>query len=72
MKQKGKSGWSIKSMTTLEKCLIFLFLAMTGACIGLVVVYFTETDASSANEGEHTFNTIFYSISTEVCLQFSG
>ncbi|KAM9792333.1 cubilin [Neosynchiropus ocellatus] len=41
-----------KGMSTLEKCLIFLFVAMTGACVGLVVVYFVEKDASdSSNEG---------------------
>ncbi|XP_053711283.1 tolloid-like protein 1 [Synchiropus splendidus] len=41
-----------KGMSTLEKCLIFLFVAMTGTCIGLVVVYFVEKDASdSSTEG---------------------
>ncbi|KAF0037285.1 hypothetical protein F2P81_010159 [Scophthalmus maximus] len=44
-----------RGMSTLEKCLIFLFLAMTGACIGLVVVYFTEKAESSAHEeGPHS------------------
>lgn len=49
-------------MSTLEKCLIFLFLAMTGACIGLVVVYFTEKAESSAHEeGECVYseNTMY-------------
>ncbi|CAL1601098.1 unnamed protein product [Knipowitschia caucasica] len=31
-----------KSTTTLEKCLIFLFIGMTCACIGLVAVYLTD------------------------------
>uniref|UniRef100_A0A8C5G6K9 Ovochymase-2-like n=1 Tax=Gouania willdenowi TaxID=441366 RepID=A0A8C5G6K9_GOUWI len=29
-------------LSTLEKCLIFLFVAMTGTCIGIVVVYFVD------------------------------
>uniref|UniRef100_A0A8C4GTC4 Zgc:154142 n=1 Tax=Dicentrarchus labrax TaxID=13489 RepID=A0A8C4GTC4_DICLA len=40
---------SKKGMSTLEKCLIFLFVAMTGACIGLVVVYFSDKANSSTH-----------------------
>ncbi|XP_071378637.1 cubilin [Centroberyx affinis] len=40
-----------KGMTTLEKILIFLFLAMTGACIALLVVYFTDKADSSSSGG---------------------
>uniref|UniRef100_A0A665XBY8 Cubilin-like n=1 Tax=Echeneis naucrates TaxID=173247 RepID=A0A665XBY8_ECHNA len=47
LKQKQPRG-----VSTLEKSLIFLFVAMTGTCIGLVVVYFMEKDNSSThNEG---------------------
>nr|XP_046272112.1 tolloid-like protein 2 [Scatophagus argus] len=38
-----------RGMSTLEKCLIFLFLAMTGVCISLVVVYFVKKDDASAH-----------------------
>lgn len=38
--------------STLEKALIFLFVAMTLACIGLVVVYFTDKPTSSTYAGE--------------------
>ncbi|XP_051241548.1 ovochymase-2 [Dicentrarchus labrax] len=38
-----------RGMSTLEKCLIFLFVAMTGACIGLVVVYFSDKANSSTH-----------------------
>lgn len=42
-----------RGLSGLEKCLIFLFVAMTGACIGLVVVYFIEkADSSTHAEGE--------------------
>ncbi|XP_062243272.1 ovochymase-2 [Platichthys flesus] len=44
-KGRGRS----KGLSTLEKCLIFLFVAMTGACIGLVVVYFTDKADSSTD-----------------------
>ncbi|XP_068445519.1 ovochymase-2 [Clinocottus analis] len=47
-KGRGRS----KGMSTLEKCLIFLFVAMTGACIGLAVVYFTEKAESSSPHAE--------------------
>ncbi|XP_061102877.1 tolloid-like protein 1 [Conger conger] len=41
------------SFTTLEKCLIALFVALTGVCIGMVVVYVTERQSSTgADEGE--------------------
>uniref|UniRef100_A0A3Q1C976 Ovochymase 2 n=1 Tax=Amphiprion ocellaris TaxID=80972 RepID=A0A3Q1C976_AMPOC len=40
-------------LSTLEACLIFLFVAMTGACIGLVVVYFVDKDDSAPHiEGD--------------------
>ncbi|XP_071359853.1 ovochymase-2 [Trachinotus anak] len=39
-----------RGLSTMEKCLIFLFVAMTGACIGLVVVYFTDKADSSTHE----------------------
>ncbi|XP_034543236.1 ovochymase-2 [Notolabrus celidotus] len=42
-----KGGRRSKGLSTLEKCLIFLFVAMTGACIGLVVVYFTDKNDST-------------------------
>ncbi|XP_029285789.1 tolloid-like protein 2 [Cottoperca gobio] len=38
-----------KGLSTLEKCLICLFVAMTGTCIGLVVVYFVEKNDSSTH-----------------------
>ncbi|XP_059189819.1 ovochymase-2 [Centropristis striata] len=41
-----------RGLSTLEKFLIFLFVAMTAACIGLMVVYFTEKSDSSTHEGE--------------------
>ncbi|KAF7655501.1 hypothetical protein LDENG_00055110 [Lucifuga dentata] len=50
VKQVEKSDQQSKNMSTLEKCLIFLFLAMTGTCIGVLVVYFTEKNDSSTNE----------------------
>ncbi|KAF3852521.1 hypothetical protein F7725_005876 [Dissostichus mawsoni] len=40
-----------RGCSTLEKCLIFLFVAMTGVCIGLVVVYFTEKNSTTLTEG---------------------
>lgn len=40
-----------RGMSTLEICLIFIFVAMTGACIGLVVIYFVDK-ADSETEGE--------------------
>ncbi|TDH16323.1 hypothetical protein EPR50_G00018550 [Perca flavescens] len=47
-KGRGRS----RGMSTLEKFLIFLFVAMTGTCIGLVVIYFTEkADSSTHAEG---------------------
>uniref|UniRef100_A0A8C6WR19 Zgc:154142 n=1 Tax=Neogobius melanostomus TaxID=47308 RepID=A0A8C6WR19_9GOBI len=39
-----------KGTTTLEKCLIFLFVGMTCACIGLVVVYFTDKPEPTTGE----------------------
>uniref|UniRef100_A0A3Q2VHF8 Zgc:154142 n=1 Tax=Haplochromis burtoni TaxID=8153 RepID=A0A3Q2VHF8_HAPBU len=39
-----------RGMSTLEICLIFIFVAMTGACIGLVVIYFVDK-ADSETEG---------------------
>uniref|UniRef100_A0A3B4YSD3 Zgc:154142 n=1 Tax=Seriola lalandi dorsalis TaxID=1841481 RepID=A0A3B4YSD3_SERLL len=38
-----------RGLSTLEKFLIFLFVAMTGVCIGLVVVYFTDKADSSTH-----------------------
>ncbi|XP_056264194.1 cubilin [Pseudoliparis swirei] len=50
-KGRRRSG----GMSTLEKCLIFLFVAMTGACIALMAVYFTEkADASPHVEGQES------------------
>ncbi|TSK22490.1 Chymotrypsin-like elastase family member 2A [Bagarius yarrelli] len=44
---------SRKGLTSLEKSLIFLFVAMMAASIGLIVVYVTETnDSSGGNEEE--------------------
>lgn len=48
-----------KGMSTLEKYLIFLFVAITGICIGLVAIYFIDKDDSSTDvegECEHTEN----------------
>ncbi|KAJ0033684.1 hypothetical protein NQD34_000791, partial [Periophthalmus magnuspinnatus] len=39
-----------KTTTTLEKCLIFLFVGMTCACIGLVAVYFTDKPEPTKEE----------------------
>ncbi|KAI9525572.1 hypothetical protein NQZ68_006121 [Dissostichus eleginoides] len=41
-----------RGCSTLEKCLIFLFVAMTGVCIGFVVVYFTEKNSTILTEGQ--------------------
>ncbi|TMS22780.1 Ovochymase-2 [Larimichthys crocea] len=38
-----------KGLSTLEKCLIFLFVSMTTACISLLVVYFVEKADSSTH-----------------------
>ncbi|XP_041837910.1 ovochymase-2 [Melanotaenia boesemani] len=46
MDVKGRRS---RGLNALEKCLIFLFVAMTGVCIGLVVIYFTEKDDSSSH-----------------------
>lgn len=63
--EKGR-GWS-RGMTTLEKGLIFLFVAMTGACIGLVVVYFSEKpDSSPYAEGECVYFLFQYQHVSEV------
>lgn len=52
-KMDVEKGRRSRGLSTLEKCLIFLFVAMTGACIGLVVVYFTEkSDSSTHIDGE--------------------
>ncbi|XP_031415931.1 ovochymase-2 [Clupea harengus] len=40
-----------KGCTGLEKGLILLFLAVTGVCIGLVVVYFQEVNSTDENGG---------------------
>lgn len=40
-------------MSTLEKWLIFLFVAMSGICIALTVIYFAgKPDDSTPAEGE--------------------
>lgn len=40
-------------MSNLEKLLIFLFVLMTGVCIGLVAIYFTdEANAPTNVQGE--------------------
>lgn len=42
-----------RSLNTLEITLVFLFVAMTGTCIGLVVIYFTDkADSTSYSQGE--------------------
>ncbi|KAL1023769.1 hypothetical protein UPYG_G00045870 [Umbra pygmaea] len=48
LKKSPRSG----GMSTLEKSLIMLFLALTGACIGLVVIYFTDKNSSPTGEGQ--------------------
>lgn len=42
-----------RGMSTLEKCLIVLFVLMTGACIALLVLYFIDKDDSA--EGEFVY-----------------
>ena len=44
-------------LTTLEKSLILLFVLLTGACVGLVAIYFTEKNqgAPIGAEGEQTW-----------------
>ncbi|XP_067441011.1 ovochymase-2 [Thunnus thynnus] len=47
-----KSRRRSRGLSTLEKILIFLFVAMTGTCIGLVVIYFTDkADDATHAEG---------------------
>ncbi|KAJ8336200.1 hypothetical protein SKAU_G00395430 [Synaphobranchus kaupii] len=41
-----------RSFTTLEKCLIFLFVALTGVSIGLIVAYVTERKSSAGGGGD--------------------
>lgn len=43
-----------KGMSTLEKCLIFILVALTGVCIAMVVLYFTQTPDSTHGDGEYT------------------
>lgn len=51
-----EGGRRSRGMSTLEKCLIFLFVAMTGVCIGLIAIYFTDKANSSTHaEGECVF-----------------
>uniref|UniRef100_A0A4W5NF98 Zgc:154142 n=1 Tax=Hucho hucho TaxID=62062 RepID=A0A4W5NF98_9TELE len=47
LKKRPKS----RGLSTLEKSLILLFVALTGACIGLVVIYFTDKISVSTDEG---------------------
>lgn len=52
-----KGRYRSKGLSTLEKCLIFLFVAMTGVCIGLAVVYANEKgDSSTEGEGKCVFS----------------
>ncbi|XP_038837825.1 ovochymase-2-like [Salvelinus namaycush] len=46
LKQRPKS----RGLSTLEKSLILLFVALTGACVGLVVIYFTDKNSVSTDE----------------------
>ncbi|KAG7250406.1 hypothetical protein CRUP_026288 [Coryphaenoides rupestris] len=39
-----------KGLSTLEKSLMVLFVMVTGACVGLVVVYFTENSTDVGAE----------------------
>ena len=49
--QKRMSDSRSRRFSTLENILVFLFVAMTGACIGLVVIYFTDkTEPSTVGE----------------------
>ncbi|KAK7930543.1 hypothetical protein WMY93_006938 [Mugilogobius chulae] len=50
MQAQQSCGAMGKSTTTLEKCLIFLFVGMTCACVGLVVVYFTDKSDTTTGE----------------------
>ncbi|XP_070846884.1 cubilin [Chaetodon trifascialis] len=47
----GKDHRRSRGMSTLEKCLIFLFVAVTGVCIAFIVLYFIDKDNSSHVEG---------------------
>ncbi|XP_068177209.1 ovochymase-2 [Antennarius striatus] len=50
-----KENHRSRGLSTLEKCLILLFVIMTGVCIGFIVVYFTEKGESSAHvEGDES------------------
>lgn len=41
-----------------EKLLIFLFVLMTGVCVGLVAIYFTnEANAPTKDEGVQFFSS---------------
>ncbi|XP_029622136.1 ovochymase-2 isoform X1 [Salmo trutta] len=46
LKKRPKS----RGLSTLEKSLVLLFVALTGACIGLVVIYFTDKNSVSTDE----------------------
>lgn len=60
--ERGKY-WS-KGLSTLEKSLIFLFVAMACVSISFIALYFTEkSDSSAHSEGEF----IFYHL--EICVQ---
>lgn len=49
-KGKNRSG----DLSTLEKCLIFLFVCMTVVSICLITLYFAEkSDSSAHSEGEY-------------------
>ena len=51
----GEINMAKNGLSTLEKSLILLFVLMTGACVGLVAIYFTEKNAPTESaEGEWT------------------
>lgn len=47
-------------MSTLEKYLIFLFVLMTGVCVGLVAIYLTDAANSPTEvEGECETHAVY-------------
>ncbi|XP_042171195.1 LOW QUALITY PROTEIN: ovochymase-2-like [Oncorhynchus tshawytscha] len=50
MEEDLKKRPTSRGLSTLEKSLILLFVALTGACIGLVVIYFTDKNSVSTDE----------------------
>lgn len=56
-------------LTSLEKSLILLFVAMTAACIGLVVVYATGANSSTGgNGGGEIFQISYRDNYSEKCI----